>query len=90
MKYKMSYFPKRSCIGCGIKKEKEAFIRIVKNKSGIIFIDKAGKAAGRGAYICNCIKCLEKAKKNRKLEKTLKTKIEENIYDNLRGVISDK
>lgn len=86
----MSYFPIRSCIGCGIKKEKEEFIRIVKNKSGIIFIDKTGNAAGRGAYICDNIKCLEKATKNRKLEKTFKTKIEEKIYDNLRGVISDK
>ena len=45
---------------------------------------------GRGAYICDDIKCLEKAITTKKLERVFETQISEEIYENLRGVISDK
>ena len=56
---------------------------------GNIFIDKTGKADGRGAYICNNVQCLEKAIKSNRLEKNFETKIENKIYESLRGVIID-
>ena len=65
-------------------------IRIVFNKDGIITIDKTGKQEGRGAYICNSIECLEKVIKTKRLEKSLNTKIEDEVYNKLRGVIIDK
>ena len=52
-----------------------------------IFIDKTGKAEGRGIYICNDVNCLEKIIKNNKLEKVLQIKIDNDIYEKLRGVI---
>ena len=55
-----------------------------------INIDKTGKQEGRGAYICDNINCLEKAIKANRLEKAFDVKIEEQIYDKLRGVIVDK
>ena len=82
--------PQRTCMGCFQKKDKEEFIRIVKNKQGEVFVDKTGKAEGRGNYLCNNIDCLEKLIKNNKLEKVLHIKISEDIYENLRGVIIDK
>ena len=82
--------PQRTCMGCNKKRDKKDFIRIVKNKSGKIFLDRTGKLEGRGAYICEDIKCLEKLKKNKKLEKVFDMKISDEIYDNLRGVILDK
>ena len=82
--------PQRTCMGCFQKKDKNELIRIVKNKQGEVFIDKTGKAEGRGIYICNNINCLEKIIKNNKLEKVLNTKISNDIYENLRGVIIDK
>ena len=86
----MKRLPQRSCIGCNTKKDKKDLIRIVKNKDGNISIDKTGKANGRGAYICNNVECLEKAIKSKRLEKTFEEKIDNEIYDNLRGVIIDK
>ncbi len=86
----MSNILQRTCIGCNTKKDKNDLIRIIKNKQGIITIDKTGKMQGRGAYICNNIACLENAKKKRKLEKSFSCKIDENIYEDLRGVISEK
>ena len=55
-----------------------------------ISIDKTGKANGRGAYICNNKDCLEKVIKTKRLERVLETSISEEIYNELRGVISDK
>ena len=86
----MKNLPQRTCMGCNSKKDKKDLIRIVKNKEGIISIDKTGKANGRGAYICNDIACLEKAIKTKRLEKAFGTKISEEIYESLRGVIVDK
>ena len=56
----------------------------------MINVDKTGKMQGRGAYICNDINCLEKAIKNKRLEKVLETKISQEIYENVRGVILGK
>lgn len=77
-------------MGCNEKKPKKELIRIVKNKEGIISVDKIGKLEGRGAYICDSTSCLEKVIKSKRLEKVLETKISEEVYDNLRGVVIDK
>ena len=82
--------PQRTCIGCNSQKNKKDLIRIVKNKDGETSIDRTGKANGRGAYLCDNVECLEKAIKSKRLEKTFETKISEEIYENLRGVIIDK
>ena len=86
----MKKIPLRTCMGCNEKKPKKELVRIVKNKDGEIFIDRTGKADGRGAYICDCIECLEKIIKSKRLEKVLEAKIPEEVYNNLRGVIIDK
>ena len=86
----MRKIPQRTCIGCNEKKDKKDLIRIVKNKESQIFIDRTGKANGRGAYICDNVECLEKAIKTKRLERTFETKISEEIYENLRGLIIDK
>lgn len=82
--------PQRTCIGCQTTKNKKDCIRVVKNKEGHIFLDKTGKANGRGAYLCDNIECLEKAIKSKKLERAFDTKIEEKIYEELRGVMIGK
>ena len=86
----MKSLPQRTCMEKKEKKDKKELIRIVKNKEGNISIDRAGKAQGRGAYICDNIECLNKVIKSKRLEKALDTKISEEVYENLRGVIIDK
>lgn len=83
----MKSIPQRTCIGCNEIRSKKELIRIVKNKEGQIFIDKTGKANGRGAYICDNIECLEKAIKTKKLERNFETQISEDIYNELRETI---
>ncbi len=86
----MKNLPQRTCIGCNTKKNKNELIRIVNSNDGNISIDRTGRANGRGAYICDTIECLEKAIKSKRLEKAFKTKVSEEIYEDLRGVMSDK
>lgn len=86
----MKKMPQRTCMGCNTKKDKKDLIRIVRSKEGEISIDRTGRANGRGAYICDNIDCLEKAIKTKRIEKVFETKIEDEIYNKLRGVIIDK
>lgn len=75
--------PERMCVGCQQMKEKKQLTRVVKPKEGDIAIDPSGKMAGRGAYICKDMECLKIAKKNKKLERSLKIGISEEVYGQL-------
>lgn len=82
----MKHLPERTCMGCNKKTSKNKLIRVVEYKNEI-FIDKSGNLDGRGAYICNNVFCLEKVIKSKRLERVLKTKIGDDIYEGLRGVV---
>ena len=86
----MKKIPQRTCMGYNEKKDKNQLIRIVKNKENEINIDRTGKMEGRGAYICDDIKCLEKVIKSKRLERVLDINISDEIYESLRGVILGK
>mgnify|MGYP000060377874 CR=1 FL=1 len=87
----MKKIPTRTCIGCGEQKPKNELIRIVKNQTGEIKVDKIGKLSGRGAYICDNSECLEKAIKSKRFEKEFETNISDEIYSSLRrDILSDK
>lgn len=86
----MKKIPQRSCVVCRTQKNKNDLLRIVKNKENQIKIDNIGKEPGRGAYICYSMECLEKARKTKKLEKELETKIDENIYEQIKDIIAKK
>lgn len=86
----MKKIPQRTCMGCNEKKDKNQLIRIVKNKDNEISIDRTGKKDGRGAYICDDVKCLERLMKSKRLDKVFEMTISQEIYESLRGVILDK
>ena len=77
------HVPMRMCNGCGEMKPKKELIRVVKSKEGDISLDLSGKKAGRGAYICHSLECLQKARKARRLEKAFSAKIPNEIYDEM-------
>ncbi len=76
--------PMRMCVGCREMKEKRSLLRIVKSAEGEVSFDPVGKAPGRGAYICRSQQCLEKAVRQRQLERALETKIDEAVYARLK------
>jgi len=76
-------------VACNENKPKNELIRIVKDKEGNIEVDLTGKMNGRGAYICPDDECFIKAKQSKILEKTLKTHISDEIYENIKKAITD-
>ena len=75
--------PLRRCAGCGEQKEKRALVRVVRTPEGEIQLDPVGKANGRGVYLCPKKSCLVKAKKARRLERSLDCAIPEEIWARL-------
>ncbi len=73
----------RMCIICRERSDKKELLRIVKNKDGDIFVDKTGKANGRGAYICSSPECFQKLRKTRGLNRAFKCEIKDEIYDKI-------
>lgn len=71
----------RMCIVCREHSDKKELLRIVKNKDGQIFVDKTGKANGRGAYICKSKECLNKLKKSRGLNRAFKCEVNDDVYN---------
>ena len=80
--------PQRMCLGCQERKDKRDLIRIVRSPAGEISIDPTGKKAGRGAYICNNLECLNKVIKSKRLERSLEVAISEEVYEMLREQLS--
>ncbi|MCC8016074.1 MAG: YlxR family protein [Clostridiales bacterium] len=74
---------KRMCTGCGEMFDKRVLIRVVKSPQGEISIDLTGKKNGKGAYVCNNIECLKKARKRKSLERAFSMKIENSVYDKM-------
>ena len=79
--------PLRKCLGCGEMIGKKGLLRIVRSKEGEISLDLTGKKSGRGAYICKDVKCFETARKKKALERSLKCKIPDEVYDRLQQEI---
>ena len=73
--------PMRQCVGCREMKPKRKLIRVIRTSEDEILIDAAGKKNGRGAYICPNRECLEKAVKNKGLERSLKISVPQEIYE---------
>lgn len=75
--------PLRQCVGCSEMKGKKEMMRVLKTAEDGIILDMTGKKNGRGAYLCMERECLRKARKNKGLERSLKMKIPDEIYDRL-------
>lgn len=79
--------PQRTCLACREMKDKDLLVRVVKNSSGEIFLDKTGKANGRGAYVCKNKDCFAKLKKTKALSRAFKCQIDDEIYAKIEGEI---
>jgi len=79
--------PLRKCVVTKEQLPKQELIRVVKNKELGVKVDSTGKLNGRGAYLKLDKKVIEKAKKTNVLGRHLDTKIPEEIYTELLGLL---
>ena len=76
--------PMRQCTGCREMKSKKEMMRVLRTPEGEILMDATGRKNGRGAYLCYDAACLEKAIKNKGLERSLKVSISQEVYQELK------
>ncbi|MDI6870393.1 MAG: YlxR family protein [Bacillota bacterium] len=76
--------PMRTCVGCRIQRSKKELVRVVRTPEGDVVIDRTGKKAGRGAYLCPQTECLEVARKSKALERALEREISPRVWEELR------
>ena len=75
--------PQRMCVSCRRLFDKRDLLRIVRTPEGDVTFDPTGKAAGRGAYLCQDPDCFKKAVKAKLINKLFKTEISEDAYKKL-------
>ena len=69
--------PMRMCVGCREMKPKKELLRVVRGPDGVVSIDVTGRKPGRGAYVCKSAECLEKAIRQRQLERAFECQLTE-------------
>ena len=87
--------PMRKCLGCGQMFPKKELVRVVKTRTGeedgketySISLDKTGKAAGRGAYICKKAECLAMAVKAKRLQRAFECQIPDEVFEKMTAEI---
>jgi len=77
------------CVGCREMKNKRELLRVVRTPEGQIDFDPTGKKAGRGAYICPEVDCLNAAIKGKRLQKALEHDIPVEIIETLKEKLPD-
>ena len=75
--------PERKCLGCNESKPKIELLRVVRSPEGEVTLDFTGKKSGRGAYVCRNLACFRKARKSKRVERSLDCVIPEEVFDML-------
>lgn len=74
--------PMRMCIVTREKFPKKELLRVV-NYNGEISVDLTGKQNGHGCYLKKDREVIEKAKKNKILNRVFETEVNDEIYDEI-------
>ena len=68
-------------------KPKKELIRVIRTPEGQVLMDAAGRANGRGAYLCRSSDCFEKAVKMKSLQRSLEVPIDQDTLTALQEAI---
>ena len=80
--------PLRMGVGCREMKPKRELIRVVRSPDGAVSLDPVGKKPGRGAYVCRSEACLQRAIKQKQLERVLEVPLTEEVSRQLQETIA--
>lgn len=86
---KIKKIPERQCLGCNEHKPKKDLLRVVRTPDGEILLDFTGKKNGRGAYICQSVGCLKKARRSKRIDRSLNVTVPDEVYDNMERELSE-
>ncbi len=80
--------PMRMCVGCREMQPKKSLIRVVRSPEGVVSMDITGRKPGRGAYVCKNAQCLQKALKQKQLERAFSCTLGEETHQALMKELS--
>ena len=75
--------PLRKTVGCQEMKSKKEMLRVIRTQEGEFLLDATGKKNGRGAYLCPSSACLQKAIRQKGLERSFRQAIPQEVYEML-------
>ena len=81
---KTKKIPQRMCVVTRNVCDKKDLLRIVKTKENLVFVDTTGKANGKGAYITKDIDVLNKAIKDKTLDRVFGINISDDVYEEIK------
>ena len=67
----IKHVPERTCVACRTSRPKRHLVRVVRAADGIVEVDRTGRKAGRGAYLCPAQECWRLAKTRKSLDQAL-------------------
>ena len=77
------HYPTRTCVACRTERQKRDLVRVVRGPDGSVTLDRSGKAAGRGAYLCADGKCWSSALKKKSIERALSVALPAELREEL-------
>lgn len=84
--YNMTKEIQRICISCRKPKNREELLKITKkHDTNEVVINPNSKIFGRSAYLCYNETCVKEAFKKRKLEKSLRTALTDDIKEEIKS-----
>ena len=84
---KLKKTPMRRCVVTKEQLPKIELIRIVRTPNNEVVIDLNGKQNGRGAYLKKDIEVIEKAYRNKILNKHLEVTVPDEIFEELKEMV---
>lgn len=75
--------PLRMCVVTREKFEKRELLRVVRTPEGEVLIDQTSKMNGKGAYLKKDVEVINKARKNKILDRALEVEVPEYLYDEM-------
>ena|SRR5258707_1274718 len=82
-KMRPKHTPIRTCAACRTSGDKRGLLRVVRQPDGTVVYDSTSKANGRGAYVCANEACIAAAKKQKKLDRSLKAEVKPEVFEEL-------
>jgi hypothetical protein len=76
-------YPTRTCVACRTERQKRDLVRVVRAPDGNVALDRTGKAAGRGAYLCADGSCWSNALKKKAIERALSVALPAGLREEL-------
>jgi predicted RNA-binding protein YlxR (DUF448 family) len=65
------HVPERTCVACRTERPKRHLVRVVRTADSNVEVDRTGRMAGRGAYLCPAQACWRLARARKCLDRAL-------------------